>query len=218
MSDRQNQSLDWSSVFGRAHRRVAIQLAIAAALGAVGAILLFGGGTAAHNAVHEESTPPPPAESGSGPTTTTEGEELVLSADLSEQIEDPEGVGIGTFSVVNDLPTDAEPFTVVATPESTDVPQIVLEAETLPAGEPRSGEFECPAEDTVVVEIQTTQPHSKAVPIACAVTEPVEPPGEEPGGVEPGEEEPGGVEPGGVEPGGEGGPAGEGGGAEEGPE
>ena len=85
MNGPQAPSLDWSSVFSRARRRVAVQLAIAAAIGAAGAVLLFGGGTVAHHAVHAASTAPPPGESGDGPACP-EGE----AAESGEDEESPE--------------------------------------------------------------------------------------------------------------------------------
>jgi hypothetical protein len=51
MSDPGAPELDWEEIFGRAHRRLIVRLALLAALGGVGALLLLSGGLTAEGSV-----------------------------------------------------------------------------------------------------------------------------------------------------------------------
>jgi hypothetical protein len=165
------RSVAWSAVFSRAHRRVALRLAVVAAIGAVGAALLLGGGVATRNKIQDNRASHPTEE----PTPTSppaEEPNLVLSAqpieeEAGEETEESEAGEQGKFTVVNESPVDAEAFNVVATPQSTGVPQVIKEVPALPAGEHTSGGFGCPEGDSVVVEIESSQPNNGGMEVPC---------------------------------------------------
>lgn len=174
MNGEESRAIDWPAVLARAHRRVAVRLALGAVVGAVGAVLLLGGGSATRGAIQEEDVPPPPPDI---TIPDPPGEpNLVLSAEASEAAEESE-VGEGQFTVANESTTDAGEFTVVATVSSTGASNTATVPE-LAGGESTGGTFECPFGDSARVEIESSQPHGDAVDVVCAEgpEEPPEPP------------------------------------------
>jgi hypothetical protein len=157
--------VDWPAVLARAHRRVALRLALAAGVGVVGAVLLFGGGSATRASIQDEPSPP------KGPTGSSDlGSEqpnLVIAAEAAEGAEGEEVKEEGWFTVTNDSATDAEQIEVVATAISG-LPPEPFEIPVLAAGESTEEFFfACPAGDEVTVEIESGQPNEGPATVEC---------------------------------------------------
>lgn len=167
MNAQGSSGIDWPSVLSRAHRRFAVQLALLAALGAVGAALLLGGGTATKTAIERSDHPPapPPAED-EQPDLDLEAFALEATAPPEADAEGEEEITANTigFSVHNEDEVDADEFVVVA---STGEKQTF---DSLPAGETAEGSFLCSPEEEVTVTIRD-QPYNGAQLATCGDTE-----------------------------------------------
>jgi hypothetical protein len=127
---------DWSAILAQAHRRVYVRIALVAALGGLGAMLLLGGGIVTHAALKNAKRNPAPS--------------LAISAHAPQKAGDP-----GRFTVTNESSTGAKAFAVLLT--SPGAKPRTFSFTGLDAHRRRGRKFKCPAGVRVTLRIDSPQ-------------------------------------------------------------
>jgi len=134
MNDAGAPSLNWAAVLARAHRRVVLRLAGAAAIGAIGTALLLGGGSVTRAAIKDDGG----SQGGAG----ADGLPNLVIAAVAGPGEEGEAA-LWNVTVANESGADADGFALAVVPND-DGEGETLQFPPLPAGEEETMEFACP--------------------------------------------------------------------------